>query len=60
MSGLLVRLVDRWPRWFPRREFQTRQRPLQANGSHGLSRTSDRSILPSVSFCSSGSTGWRT
>ena len=47
MSGLLMRLVDRWPRWFPRREFQTRQRPLQANGSHGVSRTSDRSILPS-------------
>jgi hypothetical protein len=47
MSGLLMRLVDRWPRWFPRREFQTLQRPLQANGSHGVSRTSDRSILPS-------------
>jgi hypothetical protein len=47
MSGLFMRLVDRWPRWFPRREFQTLQRPLQANGSHGVSRTSDRSILPS-------------
>ena len=47
MSGLLMRSVDRWPRWFPRREFQTPQRPLQASGSHGVSRTSDRSILPS-------------
>jgi len=44
---------------FPRCEFQTPQRPLQANGSHGFSRTSDRSILPSVSFCSSGPTGGR-
>jgi hypothetical protein len=28
MSGLLMRLVDRWPRWFPRREFQTTKRPF--------------------------------
>jgi len=57
MSGLLMRLVAAGQDGFPRREFQTRQRPLRANGSHGLSRTSDRSILPSVSSCSSGSAG---
>src|SRR5882757_7484945 len=27
MSGLLMRSVDRWPRWLPRREFQTTTRP---------------------------------
>ena len=51
MSGLLVRsLVDRWPRWFsatrvPNTPWRPLQRPM---GSHGLSRTSDRSILPSA------------
>ena len=48
MSGLLMRLVTAGQDGFPRREFQTRQRPLQANGSHGVSRTLDRSILPSA------------
>jgi hypothetical protein len=57
MSHLLMRLLTAGQDGFQRHEFQTRQRPLQANGSHGLSRTSDRSILPSASFCSSGSTG---
>jgi len=42
---------------FPRREFQTRQRPLRANGSHGLSRTLDRSDPAIYSSCSSGSVG---
>src|ERR1700694_800027 len=46
MSGLLMRSVTAGQDGFPRREFQTRQRPLRANGSHGLSRTLDRSILP--------------
>src|SRR5215475_3803249 len=36
MSGLLVRLVGRSPRWFPRREFQSTTRPCLADGSHGL------------------------
>src|SRR5882724_6950967 len=48
MSGLLMRLVAAGQDGFPRREFQTLQRPLRANGSHGLSRTLDRSILPST------------
>jgi hypothetical protein len=48
MSGLLMRLVTAGQDGFPRREFQTSQRPLQANGSHGVSRTLDRSILPSA------------
>jgi hypothetical protein len=49
MSGLLVRLVTAGQDGFPRREFQTRQRPLQANGSHGFSRifgSIDLSISP--------------
>jgi hypothetical protein len=45
MSGLLMRLVDRWPRWFPRYELQSPLRPLEANGSLGLARIPDRSIL---------------
>src|SRR5258706_10031473 len=45
MSGLLMRSgYDRWPRWFPQREFQTDWRPCSATGSHGLPRISDRSI----------------
>jgi len=48
MSGLLMRSLTAGQDGFPRREFQTRQRPLRANGSHGVSRTSDRSILPSA------------
>src|SRR2546429_7378849 len=48
MSGVDAVTLDRWPRWFPRRELQTTTRPSSANGSHGLSRTSDRSILPSA------------
>jgi len=49
MSGLLMRsLWTAGQDGFPRREFQTHRRPLRANGSHGVSRTSDRSILPSA------------
>jgi len=49
MSGLLMRsLWTAGQDGFPRREFQTHRRPVRANGSHGVSRTSDRSILPSA------------
>jgi len=57
MSGLLMRLVTAGQDGFPRREFQTRQRPLPANGSHGLSRILDRSDPAIYSSCSSGSVG---
>ena len=43
-----MRLMTAGQDGFLRREFQTRQRPLRANGSYGVSRTSDRSILPSA------------
>jgi len=48
MSGLLVRLVDRWPRWFSATRVPNTPATLSANGSHGLSRILDRSILPST------------
>jgi transposase len=56
MSGLLVAAAhDRWPRWFPRREFQTRQRPTKASGSSGVPLVLDRSTTPSAhSLASSG------
>ena len=59
MSGLLVRLVTAGQDGFPRREFQTRQRPLRANGSHGVSRTSDRLILPSAPLAAPHQSKWR-
>jgi hypothetical protein len=41
---------ERWPRWFPRREFLTIERPLTASGFNGASRVVDRSITPSADF----------
>ena len=47
VSGLLVQRGC-WPRWFPRREIQTIQRPRLAVASRGLSPVADRTI-PSIS-----------
>src|ERR1700686_2123655 len=48
---------ERWPRWFPRREPQTLQRPLAATGPHGVSRVLDRSITPSARYLASSGIG---
>ena len=42
---------ERWPRWVPRREFQTSLRPGKATAVTGLSPVGDRSITSSA-FCS--------
>jgi hypothetical protein len=48
---------ERWPRWFPRCEFQTPKRPLAASGKHGVSRVLDRSITPSARCLASSGIG---
>jgi hypothetical protein len=48
---------ERWPRWFPRCEFQTPKRPLAASGKHGVSRVLDRLITPSARCLASSSIG---
>src|ERR1700731_2218954 len=45
MSGLFDAVAhDRWPRWFPRREFHTARRRSCVTGLHGVSPVLDRSI----------------
>jgi hypothetical protein len=48
---------ERWPRWFPRREFQTQGRPLTASAGYGVSRVVDRSITPSACCLASSGIG---
>jgi len=52
--------LDRWTRAFRGRELQNNHDLIFGNGLHGTARTSDRSILPSASLCSSGSAVWQS
>ena len=59
MSGLLVRLVDRWPRWFSAMRAPNTAATFTGQWVPRIFSHLGSIDLPSVSFCSSGSTGWR-